>query len=315
MMNDTNNYVEIKMALSQLQSDIINCIMTGHYEEFKILELLYHKEITALTHINYFPADNHNYITADNLLYMHLKTAIASRKIKPYIQPIVDNNKQIIGGEVLARWMGKDNLISPSYFIPLMEDMGLLVEMTASLLEQLIAAPYQYPKKTRLSINITEEVLIDETILCYINVLSASFIIILEITETSNFSYSTEIINIMHKLQLQGVKFALDDFGIGYSTLASFNQYPFDIIKIDRSFIENIVTSRKLQLTVLNIAQLCQLFNIIAVAEGVETQAQEDYLRSININHYQGYLYSLPCHFEEYLLMISTMNNLDPIPA
>jgi len=246
-----------------------------------------------------------------NCDFHQLKRAIRRNQIKPYIQPIVNGDEIIIGGEILARWVTPSGeIISPLVFISKMEKLGLISELTKSLLSQL-NEHYQYYSNPdfKVSVNLTESCLYDEAIYALCRALSTKLTLVLEFTETTEFEDRTKIAQYMEKFRRIGVKFALDDYGTGYSSLQYLNYYQFDFVKVDKSFIDNIETNR-LSLKILeNIILLANNLDISLVAEGVETRGQKQILDMLDIAYQQGFLYFKPMPLTEFTSIVKEGKN------
>ena len=241
-----------------------------------------------------------------NADFFKLRKAIKHNKIKPFVQPIVNEKEDIIGGEVLARWITeKGGIISPLEFIPKVEKFGLMNAMTKSLLVQLNVCYQNSPKsELRISVNLTESCLYDDEIYRLCKQLCDKFILVLEFTESTEFEDRHKIISYMQKFREIGVKFALDDYGTGYSSLQYLNYYQFDFVKIDKSFIDDIETNKQSLKILENIILLANNLDIKLVAEGVENKNQKQILNDLNISSHQGFLYFKPMPLSEFYSIV-----------
>ncbi|MUK75644.1 EAL domain-containing protein [Aliivibrio fischeri] len=231
-----------------------------------------------------------------------IKKAIKNNRIVPFIQPIVDADENIIGGEILARWViSSGEIIPPLSFIPKIEKFGLINAMTKSLLNQLKGyVNEQYVHRLKVSVNFTESCLYDEEMYELCKELSEHFILILEFTESMEFADKNKIISYMEKFRKIGVQFSLDDYGTGYSSLKYLNYYQFDVIKIDKSFIDDIETNQHSIKIIENIILLANNLNIQLVAEGVENHRQKKILNDLNISAQQGFYYFKPMPLDNF---------------
>lgn len=248
-----------------------------------------------------------NTSTRLNFDFYKLRKAIRKNQITPYVQPIVSEKEQIIGGEVLARWIKPcGTIISPLEFIPQMEKFGLIGEMTQSILRQL-NDNYQNSTQNglRISVNLTENCLYNDEIYTLCKQLSKKCILVLEFTESTEFENREKITSYMQKFRVIGVKFALDDYGTGYSSLQYLNYYQFDFIKIDKSFIDNIETNSQSLKILENIILLANNLDIKLVAEGVENKNQQQILNELQISSHQGFLYFKPMPLNEFNVIIN----------
>ncbi|RYU66839.1 EAL domain-containing protein [Aliivibrio finisterrensis] len=237
-----------------------------------------------------------------NYDYYKLKKVIKRHQIKPFVQPVVNEKEEIVGGEVLARWItSTGKVISPLDFIPKIEKYGLMGSMTKSILTQL----NEYKGTSgyhglRISVNLTEMCLYNEEIYSLCCQLAKKCTLVLEFTESTEFENRTKIISYMQKFRDIGVKFALDDYGTGYSSLQYLNYYQFDFVKIDKSFIDDIEIN-SLSLKILeNIILLANNLDIKLVAEGVENKNQQQILNELQISSHQGFLYFKPMPLQDF---------------
>ncbi|OCH15037.1 EAL domain-containing protein [Aliivibrio sp. 1S128] len=248
-----------------------------------------------------------NTSTRFNFNFYKLRSAIRQNQITPYVQPIVSAKEQIIGGEVLARWIKPcGTIISPLEFIPQMERFGLIGEMTKSILRQLHDS-YKNSSHNglRISVNLTESCLYNDEIYSLCKQLSEKCILVLEFTESTEFENREKITSYMQKFRAIGVKFALDDYGTGYSSLQYLNYYQFDFIKIDKSFIDDIETNSQSLKILENIILLANNLDIKLVAEGVENKNQQQILNELKISSHQGFLYFKPMPLNDFNVIIN----------
>ncbi|HIF9325205.1 TPA: EAL domain-containing protein [Photobacterium damselae] len=233
-----------------------------------------------------------------------LENAILNNEIKPYIQPISSSNGDVIGGEVLARWVkSNDRVIPPSVFIPLIEQYDLMESMTNAMIDQLINTPnlLESNKSLHLSINVTKECLENEIIRIKCEWLAEQCRLILELTESEEFTDPEYISLLMSELRERGVLFALDDYGTGFSTLKYLKQYQFDYLKIDKMFIDNVCDDSVSSEIIKNIISLAKKLNISLVAEGVEHQCQVNKLSNYGVDYFQGYYFSKPITVDDFI--------------
>lgn len=226
-------------------------------------------------------------------------------KIKPYIQPIVDVNGNMIGGEILARWIDKnENIVSPLSFIPMLVNNKIIQLLTYSLMIQVNELVKNINiSALRLSFNLTEECLFDKKVFSICQELTTHCSILLEFTETSQFS-DPKVNNMMQKYRELGVKFAIDDYGTGNSGLSYLIEYQFDYIKIDKIFIDNICTDKKSKIVIECVCAMAEKFNLALVFEGVENESQRNALEQYPlIKYYQGYLFSKPLNSHDFFFI------------
>lgn len=245
-----------------------------------------------------------------------IKNAIATDKIQPFIQPIVNINKKLVGFEVLARWIVSEHEIQlPLKFIPIIKDDQPLSEsLTISLLQQLIKHFTVYQNKELfLSINIYSHSL-TISVINLLTELNAFINIVIEILENDDISNANDFKIILHYLKIKGIKIALDDFGCGNNINDRLFDYPFDYVKIDKMFIRNIDNDVQKRESLQSMIQLIHYFNLPIIAEGVENEHIFKILATLDIEMYQGYLFSKPVpltdtQYQQPLLINSNLEN------
>lgn len=249
-----------------------------------------------------------------------IKEAVKNNEFINHYQPIVDvHTGKAIGFELLMRWSGTGGLIAPDEFIPLSEELGLIIGMTESALDRGLAALKQWNaviSNLYLSVNITPKHFTHDTLVPYIENLLAlhelpANLLRIEITESTFIDEPEKVIKTMCALSSLGIKLALDDFGTGFSSLSYLKQLPLDIIKIDRSFISGIGNIQSDEVIIDTILVLAKRLNMYCIAEGVETKEQLDFLVAKKCHYIQGYLYSKPLSAQE--IMKKLMLNKDDL--
>jgi EAL domain-containing protein (putative c-di-GMP-specific phosphodiesterase class I) len=227
-----------------------------------------------------------------------LKSAVSEGKIQPYYQPLIDmQDKHIYGFEMLARWQHPERgFVPPDIFIPLAEQLGLIPDLTWSMLRQACRDSRQWPDHILLSINISPNQLKEPA-------LPAQLLAILtqenfppsrleiEITETALVSDIETAKMILTALQSVGIKISLDDFGTGYSSLYHLRELRFDKIKIDRSFVQSMEDNRESEKIVDAILSLAKSLGLPTVAEGIENTDVVRHLVDMGCEFGQGYYF------------------------
>lgn len=225
-----------------------------------------------------------------------IANAISMDEIQPFIQPIVNRNKNLIGFEVLARWIVSEyETRLPLQFIPIIKDDQQLSEsLTISLLQQLITHFLSHKNNNiYISINIYSHSLTTLVINLLIK-LNKYINVVVEILEDDDINNRNEFKIILHYLKSKGIKIALDDFGCGNNINDRLFDYPFDYVKIDKLFISDIdIHSDKLK-SLKAMMKIIHYFNLPIIAEGVENEHVFNVLTMLNIEMYQGYLFSKP---------------------
>ncbi len=221
-----------------------------------------------------------------------------------YFQPQVDvGNGRMIGVESLIRWRhAKRGLVSPAKFVPIAEETGLIQPLGEFVLNAACAQAAAWVASgspLRVAVNLSAQQLRNRELPAQVaevlarTKLSANFLE-LELTETALLDDIPGALVVMNALKQMGVTLSLDDFGAGYSSLSHLRHCPFDVVKIDRSFVKSIVGSVRDQMLVKHLVQLAHDLGMSVVAEGVETTAQCDILHRLGCRQFQGYLFSPP---------------------
>jgi diguanylate cyclase (GGDEF)-like protein len=237
-------------------------------------------------------------LRAQGALETDLKRAVAEGKIQPHYQPLVElRNNRICGFEALARWAHPERgFVPPDLFIPLIEQLGLMSEFTASILRQGCRDAKHWPDNVRLSVNISpselKDPLLPKRILAILALESfAPARLEVEITETALVSNIETAKSILTTLQSSGITVSLDDFGTGYASLSHLRELKFDKVKIDRSFVHSMQTNPESEKIVDAILGLTKNLNLQAVAEGIEDSATLLRLAAKGCEFGQGYYF------------------------
>lgn len=237
-----------------------------------------------------------------------LRTAVQQRTLKFELQPKFNASSQMTGAELLCRWHSDTfGQVSPAIFIPLLEEHGLAEALALLALNQ--AADYldqllREAKPVLMAVNISAELI---TKAGFLDTAAAIFDrrgldkswIELEITESVFLQEAKKAEMALQQLRNAGFRVAMDDFGTGYSSLSYISRYQFDTIKIDQSFIQDMLQHQKSRLLVEGIVSICRTLGINVVAEGVETEQQFQFLKSLGVQRFQGFYLAKPQLFSE----------------
>jgi len=230
-----------------------------------------------------------------------LRSAIPKNEIVPYFEQQVDMiSGRITGFEVLARWEHpKRGTIAPDVFIPIAEEIGMIGELSLSIMRQAFTAARDWDAGLTLSVNVSPLQLRDawlaqKIIKTLVETGFPASRLEIEITESALFDNLPLAQSIVGSLKNQGIRLALDDFGTGYSSLAHLRALPFDRIKIDKSFVTSILDNPESMAIVNTIVRLGDSLNLPTTAEGIEDIAVEERLRGMGCAKGQGYLYGRP---------------------
>jgi len=290
------------------------CLLDQNVESFEDLlknadHAMYHAKSQGKSSIQLYEETLHQSVINDRTLLQELRVAIQERQLIFYFQPIVDlNNSRVVGFEALMRWIHPTKgIISPDSFIHIAEQYDLMREIDSQLLvsvaEQIARWKLISEEHFYISINISAQRFSDSRLISEIAEIIRIFnlpknSIVVELTEHILMKNIAKARNLFHQFKLLGIKISLDDFGTGYSSLSYIHQLPFDIIKIDRSFISNIGGGRKNHPIISVIVALARALNIELVAEGIETYQQLATLRDMGCDYGQGFFMSKPMHAE-----------------
>lgn len=281
------------------------------------LETLLRKADQALFHVkehgrsNYrFYRDGMNHAFPDEaLMEAHLRRAIEFNELAIHLQPQMDLvTNRIDSFEALLRWNNrKFGFVSPAQFIPIAEASGLIIEIGDWILEMVCKYQAEWRKRgyrpVRIAVNISPKQFSQENFARKIEALLKKYdvdpeYLEVEITESSMTNIN-ETYSMLTELKRLGVYVSVDDFGTGYSSLSYLKRYPIDIIKIDQSFIADIDKDERNEAIIKAIILLSHNLGLEVVAEGVEEQIQEDFLKAYHCQKVQGYYYNRPLPVEE----------------
>jgi len=232
---------------------------------------------------------------------MDLRKALASEQFELHYQPLVTlETNDVNGFEALLRWNHPvRGLVSPADFIPIAEETGLIVPLGEWVLNAACNEAVDWPDHIKVAVNLSPAQLNSRNL---VNMVTAALKesgmppgrLQLEITETVLLQNTFSTLATLHELRRMGVQIALDDFGTGYSSLSYLRSFPFDKIKIDRSFIQDLSNGSEPLAIVNAVAGLAKCLNMTSTAEGVETPQQMQTLQAIGCTEMQGYLFSHP---------------------
>ena len=232
-------------------------------------------------------------------LEMDLRKALVGKEFELHYQPLVNlKSNDVNAFEALLRWNHpKRGLVSPADFIPVAEETGLIIPLGEWVLKAACYEAVDWPDHIKVAVNLSPAQLNNRNLLnVVIGALAESGMparrLQLEITETVLLQNTFATLATLHELRKLGVQIALDDFGTGYSSLSYLRSFPFDKIKIDQSFIQDLSNGAEPLAIVQAVANLAKCLNMTSTAEGVETQQQMDLLQSMGCTEMQGYLFS-----------------------
>nr|WP_245471510.1 EAL domain-containing protein [Bradyrhizobium genosp. SA-3] len=247
-------------------------------------------------------------------LEQDLRGALESREFHLVFQPQVRlDNSELTGFEALLRWKHPSRgFVSPAEFIPIAEETGLIVPIGEWVLRTACATAVSWPEVT-VAVNLSPVQFRSRGLVAMVtSALAEAGLpprrLELEVTETALLDDSEATIEILHQLRALGVRVSLDDFGVGYSSLSYLRKFPFDRIKIDRSFVGTLGESPESVAIIRTIASLGSVLGVETTAEGVETAEQLDFVRECGCTAVQGYYFGKPCPAAEVDGTIETLS-------
>ncbi len=249
----------------------------------------------------------------------HLRQAVARNELQVYYQPQVDlATGRIVGAEALMRWASPNlGMVSPTRFIPLAEEIGAIIPMGAWILRQVCLQGRAWLDEglppLHLAVNLSplqtrQPGLAEQVAEILADTGYPAAHLELELTESALMQREQEIITLFHALKRLGIGLALDDFGTGYSSLAYLKHFPLDLLKIDKSFVDDLphgLTDGKIATTIV---QMGRSLGIKLLAEGVEQEGQRVFLQALGCDLYQGYLFSEPLPADRFAALLRSQH-------
>jgi diguanylate cyclase (GGDEF)-like protein/PAS domain S-box-containing protein len=236
---------------------------------------------------------------ARRMMEIALRTAISREELEVHYQPLVDaQTSQVMGAEALLRWnVPGQGYISPSEFVPLAEETGLISDIGLWVLRKACTEAANWPSEIRIAVNISPAQFRNVNFVEKINeIIAESGLnperLEIEITEGMLLSNTEVNTRILIALKSLGIRISMDDFGTGYSSLGNLRSFPFDKIKIDKSFIADLDKGKDAAAIIRAILTLGHSMGMTTTAEGVETRAQLTYLRAEGCMEVQGYFFA-----------------------
>jgi predicted signal transduction protein with EAL and GGDEF domain len=246
-------------------------------------------------------------VEAEKALEAKLRTALAREEFELHYQPILDvAMRSTQAAEALVRWRHpSEGLISPADFIPVAERTGLILPLSDWIIQHACQDAMSWPAGMQLAVNVSaiqfkRGNLFEVVMRALLRSGLSPQRLQLEVTETALLEHQAEQLKTFRKLKDLGVALVLDDFGTGYSSVNYVTDFPFDKIKIDRSFVQDL-HKRECAAVIASAVALAKGLGITITAEGIETEEQFCLLRTMGVDFAQGYLFSPPMPHEEFV--------------
>ncbi|MFZ3017609.1 MAG: EAL domain-containing protein [Gallionella sp.] len=276
---------------------------------------MYQAKSAGRNAVRFFETDMQKAVESRAMLETALRQAIAKEELQLYYQMQVDREQRIVGAEALLRWINEERgFVSPAQFIPLAEESGLILPIGLWVLETACRQLKQWQQSPssrhlQLAVNVSARQFRQPNFVAQVGDMLTEYgidptYLKLELTESVVLADVGETVQKMLALKQLGVQFSMDDFGTGYSSLSYLKQLPLNQIKIDQSFVRDIVTDKSDAIIVKTIIDMSINFNLEVIAEGVETEEQLEILRENGCQAFQGYLFSKAVPLAEFELQI-----------
>ncbi len=276
---------------------------------------LYRAKADGRNTCRFFEPEMDRLMQARRTLELDLRKAIANSEFVVYYQPLIKlETEEICGFEALVRWKHPvHGLIPPLEFIPLAEETGLIVPIGEWVLRNACAEAAKWPSDIRIAVNLSPtQFKVGDICQVVVSALAHSGLeaarLELEITESVLLFDNAATLETLHQLRSLGVRISMDDFGTGYSSLSYLRSFPFDKIKIDRSFVHDLECNEDSKAIVRAVTGLGANLGMATTGEGVETRAEVDYLRAEGCTEAQGYFFSRPKPASEVAGMLAERN-------
>ena len=269
---------------------------------------LYEAKNTGRGTYCFYEADMNERMQVRGKLEQDLRDALANGEFELFYQPIVNlTDNKVVAFEALLRWHHPERgMISPADFIPVAEDMGLIVPLGEWVLRTACTEAATWPSDLNLSVNVSSLQLTNKNlVITVIGAIASARIpanrLEIEITESVFFETTSANISTLKQLHELGVRFSMDDFGTGHSSLSYLLSFPFSKIKLDRSFITGLSDRQESRAIVRAVADLARNLNMIVIAEGVETDQQLDQVRILGCTEMQGFFSAVRYRPQRYI--------------
>lgn len=255
-------------------------------------------------------------------LVNQLRQALKRNQFRLFFQPVADvKSQEVVGFEALLRFQDHNHqLVEPDVFIPILEDTGMIIDVGKWVIDRVCQQLHTwqsqslFPEHGFLAFNVSPKQLLDDSIVDTILQACNRYHVnphnlIMEVTETVIISQSNKVDKVLRDIKAIGLRLALDDFGTGYSSLSYLQKYPFDHIKVDKSFVDDLSPdSNDIEIT-RSIIALARSLKLKVTAEGVESAESLAVLSELGADFYQGYLLGKPAGVDDAVIQANTIQN------
>lgn len=299
LVNSHEIYTSATIGISTYPDDGISVDLLMQFAD----TAMYHAKQEGNRHYRFFSQELREYIDEQLAIEKRLRHALKNNELSLFYQPKVNTKtEQIVGAEALLRWKNKDlGDVSPGVFIPIAEKYGLIEDIGAWVLETACKEAHRWrtihTEAIPVAVNISPQQFRAHNFLDVVdtalrNSSLSPKLLEIEITENLLLQDTTTPLEILNALHEKGITLALDDFGTGYSSLSYLKQFPVQVLKIDRSFINDMMKNQYNKSLVDAIIAMAKALGLYLVAEGVETREQLEFLRKREVEIIQGFLFS-----------------------
>jgi len=287
---------------------------------------MYSAKISGSNLFHFYHSTMGDHVNRRNLIEQELNIALREGGLCLYYQPQLDLvTGKIVSFEALSRWFHPElGFIPPDEFIPIAEETGLIAALGLNVFNQAakqlkLWQQQGYPD-IKMAVNISpKQFLLTDIHLDIANTIKHNNIdanyLELELTESLIVEDPEKIIRLLHTIKSVGVRLSIDDFGTGYSSLSYLSKFPLDILKIDKSFVQQTTTDKRSLALTKAIVGIAQSLNLEVIAEGVETKEQLDIVKALGCHYMQGYYFSAPISAEDATALLNTQMSLHQLPV
>jgi diguanylate cyclase (GGDEF)-like protein len=244
-------------------------------------------------------------------LVADLRGALSRDELEVWMQPIVDlPTMTVCGAEALLRWRHPTlGLVAPDRFIGLAEEFGLIESIGAWVLQEAMYQAARWPGALRVAVNVSARQVSHDLLATVDQALAATKLaparLCIELTESTFMSDKVALREVIVRLRSKGIRISIDDFGTGYSSLGRLRALPFDVLKVDRSFVQDADTDEGARTIIEAVVALGRVYGAEVVAEGIETVEEHAAVAALGCGHAQGYLFGRPVPAAEFFAQVT----------